>query len=118
MGILGGISFAALATLFARRARRRCSLVGWLAARVLHGDRSEFILELPPIRWPRLGNLLTKTRLRVWWYLGEAVPLFLVGTALLFVLDRVGALVLDRARRAADRDRPARPAGRDRADVS
>src|SRR5262249_28280077 len=29
---------------------------------------------------------------RVWWYLGEAVPLFLVGTVLLFALDRIGAL--------------------------
>jgi ferrous iron transport protein B len=92
LGILGGISFAALATLFAVVIGQMI-LVGWLAARVLKGDRSEFILELPPIRWPRIGNLLTKTRLRVWWYLGEAVPLFLVGTVLLFVLDRVGALV-------------------------
>jgi ferrous iron transport protein B len=93
MGILGGISFAALATLFAVVIGQMV-LVGWLAARVLKGDRSEFILELPPIRWPRLGNLLTKTRLRVWWYLGEAVPLFLVGTALLFVLDRAGLLTV------------------------
>jgi ferrous iron transport protein B len=93
MGILGGISFAALATLFAV-VLGQMFLVGWLAARVLKGERSEFILELPPIRWPRLGNLLTKTRLRVWWYLGEAVPMFLVGTALLFALDRVGALVV------------------------
>jgi ferrous iron transport protein B len=93
MGILGGISFAALATLFAV-VLLQMLLVGWLAARVLKGDRSEFILELPPIRWPRFGNLLTKTRLRVWWYLGEAVPLFLIGTALLFVLDRAGVLVL------------------------
>jgi ferrous iron transport protein B len=92
MGILGGISFAALMTLFAV-VLSQMFLVGWLAARVLTGDRSEFILELPPIRWPRFGNLLTKTRLRVWWYLGEAVPLFLVGTTLLFALDRVGALV-------------------------
>ncbi|MBI4487000.1 MAG: ferrous iron transport protein B, partial [Acidobacteria bacterium] len=67
-------------------------LVGWLAARVLKGERSEFIIELPPIRWPRFGNLLTKTRLRVWWYLGEAVPLFLIGTVLLFALDRAGLL--------------------------
>jgi ferrous iron transport protein B len=93
MGILGGISFAALATLFGV-VLGQMLLVGWLAARVLKGERSEFILELPPIRWPRLGNLLTKTRLRVWWYLGEAVPLFLVGTALLFVLDRIGALTV------------------------
>ena len=67
-------------------------LVGFLAARALPGDRSEFIMELPPIRLPRLRNLLTKTLLRVRWYLGEAVPLFLLGTALLFVLDRFGAL--------------------------
>ena len=93
MGILGGISFAALATLFGV-VLFQMVLVGWLAARVLKGDRSEFILELPPIRWPRLGNLLTKTRLRIWWYLGEAVPLFLVGTVLLFALDRIGALTV------------------------
>jgi len=92
MGILGGISFGALATLFGV-VLGQMFLVGWLAARVLKGQRSEFIMELPPIRWPRFGNLLTKTRLRVWWYLGEAVPLFLVGTVLLFVLDRAGALV-------------------------
>jgi ferrous iron transport protein B len=47
---------------------------------------------LPPIRLPRLKNLLTKTLLRIRWYLGEAVPLFLVGTALLFILDRVHIL--------------------------
>jgi ferrous iron transport protein B len=91
MGILGGISFAALMTLFGVVVAQMI-LVGWLAARVLAGERSEFILELPPIRWPRPGNLLAKTRLRIWWYLGEAVPLFLAGTVLLFALDRVGAL--------------------------
>jgi Ferrous iron transport protein B C terminus/Nucleoside recognition len=67
--------------------------VRFLASRVLTGDRSPFILELPPIRVPRLDNLLTKTWLRVKWYLGEAVPLFLFGTVLLFVLDRVGVPV-------------------------
>src|SRR5439155_20533468 len=42
MGILGGISFAALATLFGV-VLGQMFLVGWLAARVLKGDRSEFI---------------------------------------------------------------------------
>lgn len=91
LGILGGISFAAVITLFGV-VLTQMVLVGWLAARVLTGERSEFIMELPPIRWPRARNLLMKTRMRVWWYLGEAVPLFLAGTALLFVLDRIGAL--------------------------
>lgn len=91
LGILGGISFAALATLFGI-VLLQMVVVGWLAARVLPGDRSEFILELPPIRLPRAGNLLRKTVLRIRWYLGEAVPLFLVGTVLLFVLDRLHVL--------------------------
>jgi ferrous iron transport protein B len=91
LGILGGISFAALLTLFGVVVGQMF-LVGFLAARVLPGDRSEFILELPPIRVPQLRNLLNKTALRVRWYLGEAVPLFLVGTVLLFILDRTGAL--------------------------
>ena len=30
--------------------------------------------------------------MRIRWYLGEAVPLFLIGTVLLFVADRTGAL--------------------------
>jgi ferrous iron transport protein B len=91
LGILGGVSFAALLTLFSV-VLAQMFLVGWLAGRLLRGERSDFIMELPPIRLPRLRNLLTKTRMRVWWYLGEAVPLFLVGTVLLFVLDRVDAL--------------------------
>ena len=99
LGILGGISFAALGTLFGI-VLLQMVVVGWLAARVLPGDRSEFILELPPIRLPRVGNLLKKTVLRIRWYLGEAVPLFLVGTALLFVLDR--AHVLGGLARAAE----------------
>ena len=91
LGILGGISFWALVTLFGVVVAQMF-LVGWLAARVLPGQRSEFMLELPPLRVPRLTNVFTKTRLRVWWYLGEAVPLFLAGTALLFVLDRLHLL--------------------------
>jgi ferrous iron transport protein B len=97
LGILGGISFAALITLFGV-VLGQMFLVGFLAARVLPGDRSDFILELPPIRVPDPANVVRKTVLRVRWYLSEAVPLFLIGTMLLFGLDRTGALaVLTRA---------------------
>lgn len=91
LGILGGISFAALLTLFAV-VILQMFLVGFLAARVLPGDRSDFIMELPPIRLPVARNLVSKTLLRIRWYLWEAVPLFLIGTALLFVLDKTGLL--------------------------
>jgi ferrous iron transport protein B len=93
MGILGGISFTALLTLFGVVVMQMF-FVGFLAARVLPGDRSDFILELPPMRLPVMRNLFIKTGLRIRWYLWEAVPLFLIGTALLFVLDATGALRL------------------------
>jgi ferrous iron transport protein B len=91
LGILGGVSFAALLTLFGVVVMQMFA-VGWLAGQLLSGDRSDFVMELPPIRWPRLVNIVRKTRMRVWWYLGEAVPLFLIGTMLLFALDKLHVL--------------------------
>jgi ferrous iron transport protein B len=73
-------------------------LVGWLAARVIPGRGSDFVLELPPLRVPQPGNILVKTTSRIEWYLREALPLFLVGTLLLWLLDRFhGLVVLERA---------------------
>ena len=66
--------------------------VGWLAARLLPGERGDFVIELPPMRLPALGNVLSKTVARVEWYLKEALPLFLVGTFVLFLLDRLRLL--------------------------
>lgn len=74
-----------LATLFA---------VGYLAARLLPGESSDFILELPPIRRPQLSNIIVKTLARLEWYLREVIPLFLLGTLILFTLDKTGALAL------------------------
>ncbi|HUJ17350.1 MAG TPA: ferrous iron transport protein B [Nitrospirota bacterium] len=67
-------------------------LVGYLAARAIPGEPSDFVLELPPIRVPQLTNILVKTLARVQWYLKEAVPLFILGTFILFVGHKVGAL--------------------------
>ena len=36
--------------------------VGWLAARVLPGERGAFVVELPPMRLPALGNMLLEDR--------------------------------------------------------
>jgi ferrous iron transport protein B len=73
-------------------------LVGYLAAQVIPGESSDFILEIPPIRWPQVGNLAVKTMARIEWYLREAVPLFVVGTLVLFAADRLGWLsMLQRA---------------------
>jgi ferrous iron transport protein B len=63
-------------------------LIGWLAAKVIPGRGSDFMLELPPLRLPQASNVLVKTLARIEWYLREAMPLFLLGTLLLWGLDR------------------------------
>jgi len=67
-------------------------LVGAAAARILPGRGSDFVLELPPLRVPGLRNIVVKTLARLEWYLKEAVPLFVLGTLLLFLADRLHLL--------------------------
>jgi len=67
-------------------------IVGRLAARILPGRSTPFIAELPPLRWPQAGNVLAKTRMRLLWYLTEVVPLFILGTLVLFGLHTAGLL--------------------------
>jgi ferrous iron transport protein B len=73
-------------------------VVGWLAAKVLPGRGSDFMLELPPLRLPQLSNIAVKTLARIEWYLREALPLFVLGTLILWGLDRIHGLdVIERA---------------------
>jgi len=92
LGMLGAVSFKAT-VLWAFIVLIVLFLVGLLASKVLPGQSSDFILEIPPMRMPQLSNMLLKTLVRVEWYLKEAVPLFIVGTLILYVLDKLNALV-------------------------
>ncbi|MDH4262412.1 MAG: ferrous iron transport protein B [Spirochaetia bacterium] len=64
-------------------------LVGYISSKLIPGRVSLFLLEIPPLRVPKLQNLIMKTYIRTKWYLKEAAPIFLVGTFLLFVLDKL-----------------------------
>lgn len=91
MGMLASISFVATLIWLGIVLLVLCS-VGWLAAQVVPGERSLLLLELPPLRRPVFTNVLTKTLARVEWYVKEVVPMFLAGTMLLFVLNKLGVL--------------------------
>ncbi|MDD4955959.1 MAG: ferrous iron transport protein B [Candidatus Omnitrophica bacterium] len=69
-------------------------VIGFLASRLVPGRRSPFIQELPPMRFPQIGNIIVKTAARLKWYLKEAVPLFVLGTFVLFVSEKIGLLGL------------------------
>jgi len=67
-------------------------VVGFFSSLVIPGAKPDFILETPPIRMPKISNIFIKTIARLEWYLKEAVPLFMLGTFILFCLDKTGLL--------------------------
>jgi ferrous iron transport protein B len=93
MGLLAGISFGAT-LIWGGVVFGVLLMVGWLAARLTPGKRTALMVELPPMRMPILSNVVMKTLARLEWYLKEVVPLFLLGTAIMFFLDKTGLLAL------------------------
>jgi ferrous iron transport protein B len=91
MGMLAGISFSAtliwsavvVGVMFA---------IGWLAARLIPGERTLLLVELPPMRRPQFSNVMIKTLARLEWYAKEVLPLFLIGSFLMFLLNLSGIL--------------------------
>ena len=90
-GVLGKVSGGAFAV-YVGVIVSQLLLVGYLAAKILPGPAPQLILEIPPFRVPQLLNVLIKTGYRVVWFLKEAVPLFLIGTLILFVLMKLKIL--------------------------
>jgi ferrous iron transport protein B len=66
---------------------------GYLASKIVPGEKTDFFLEIPPIRLPNITNIIVKTLGRIEWYLKEAVPLFILGTLILFILHKLNLLI-------------------------
>ncbi len=91
MGMLGSLSIKAL-LIWLGVILSIMIMVGFFASKIIPGSRAPFIQEIPPIRMPQIKNIIVKTFTRLKWYLKEAVPLFMLGTFILFMLDKIGAL--------------------------
>ncbi len=91
LGMLGAFSFAAVLT-WSLAIAGVLMFSGFLAAKLIRGRRIPLVTELPPMRLPIFGNVLKKTTGRLRWYLVEVIPVFLLGTCVMFLLDRFGIL--------------------------
>lgn len=60
-------------------------VVGYLTAQLLPGNSGRFYMEIPPLRLPKLQNVLTKTWVRMKWYFLEVLPLFIWASVLIWV---------------------------------
>ena len=93
LGMLGALSFKAT-LIWSGSVLATLLFSGYLASKVVRGEKKEFFLEIPPIRKPNFMNIIAKTLGRVEWYLKEAVPLFILGTFILFLLHKFNLLKL------------------------
>lgn len=91
--ILSKMPWTATAVVFAVLAARLLA-TGFITGRAMGGPRPDFILEIPPMRIPRLAVLVTKTWRRAWDFVREAVPVFLAASFAMFLFDRAGGLTV------------------------
>lgn len=60
-------------------------LAGFLIDKFLPGSAAQFYIELPPLRLPKIRNVITKTWVRMKWYFWEVLPLFIWASAIIWV---------------------------------
>jgi len=64
--------------------------VGFIASKIMPGQRPTFFMELPPLRVPKISNVLSKTYTRIIWYLKEVLPLFIIASVVIWLLQITG----------------------------
>jgi len=67
-------------------------IIGTLLNAVLAGKSTDLLIDLPPLRLPRLDNVLKKTGTKSYNFLKEAFPLFALGALIISVFQVTGIL--------------------------
>jgi len=94
MGIFGRIGFKAFLIGYGALAFTEIC-AGMILNKFIKDDTKSFFLqELPAIRVPNLKAIAKKTYYRLYWFLKEAIPIFIIAAAGLFLLDKTGVLDL------------------------
>jgi ferrous iron transport protein B len=94
MAVLGRVGFKAFLIAYGTLAIVELA-AGLILNKTMKEDgQSFFMQELPPIRLPGARALMKKTAYRIYWFLKEAVPIFLIAAVALFVVDKIGLLDL------------------------
>lgn len=67
-------------------------IAGTLLNTLLPGKSTELLIDLPPLRLPRIDNVLRKTSSKSYHFLKEATPLFALGALIISTLQITGGL--------------------------
>ncbi len=66
--------------------------LGTALNKLVPGESTELLIDLPSLRLPRLDNVVRKTGVKVWGFMKEVTVFFLVGAALISILQVTGVL--------------------------
>jgi ferrous iron transport protein B len=69
-------------------------IVGTILNKLMPGESSKLLIDLPPIRVPQLKNVMMKTVQKTWMFLKEATPLFILGALLISIMQYTNILVI------------------------
>lgn len=67
-------------------------LVGTVLNKIMPGESTDLLIDLPSLRVPRLDNVVRKTGMKVYHFMKEVTVFFIVGAALISTLQVSGAL--------------------------
>lgn len=68
------------------------AIVGTLLNKLMPGESTHLLIDLPPLRIPKTSNVLKKTYLKTKMFMFEAGPLFVLGAVIVTILQDSGAL--------------------------
>ncbi len=66
--------------------------VGTALGKLAPGESTSLLIDIPPLRIPRLANVARKSATKLWHFMKEVSLFFLAGAALISTLDVTGAL--------------------------
>ena len=68
------------------------AVIGTVLDRLAPGTSTDLLIDLPSLRVPRLDNVLRKTTTKVWHFMKEVATFFVIGAALISLLEIFGVL--------------------------
>jgi len=69
-------------------------IAGFVANRIIPGQGSPLIFEIPPMRLPKPRQVITSAAQKTYFFIKEAVPVFIFASLFVFLFERIGGLDL------------------------
>jgi len=67
-------------------------IAGFVANKILPGQGSPLIFEIPPMRLPKPLQVITSASHKTYFFIKEAIPVFIYASLFVFLFQRVGGL--------------------------